>query len=270
MCECCEGDCKLCNAAPANGYHGFPDDLRRIQPVPIPPGFVEIINEEFNLLEKASMTQPLNEAYHHEVLEAYQKISDTFDEFTQLMRKRIPYEDWPERLKIAGVSDELKGEYEPVPEPCKECKNITEKCICDLEDIINKEWHNCSPQSRLDESFRSMMTVMLSWKRYLDSIPLYANKRNEIVELLKAQGVDPLQGMTQMAQSRLESIGRAHNMLMSIIDDDIFTNLNVTNPYWMTGTKNEGDKLYEIRCKLNCLRDNLWSVINILVPKAPR
>ncbi len=53
------------------------------------------------------MNQPLNEAYKNEVLEAYQKISDTFDDFTQLMRKRVPYEQWPDHCKIAGVSEDF-------------------------------------------------------------------------------------------------------------------------------------------------------------------
>lgn len=55
--------------------------------------------------------QPLNEAYKNEILEAYQKISDTFDDFTQLMRKRVPYDNWPNHMKIAGVSEEMMGKY---------------------------------------------------------------------------------------------------------------------------------------------------------------
>jgi hypothetical protein len=57
--------------------------------------------------------QPLNEAYKNEVLEAYQKISDTFDDFTQLMRKRIPYEEWPSHCKIEGIDPDLLGTANP-------------------------------------------------------------------------------------------------------------------------------------------------------------
>jgi hypothetical protein len=54
--------------------------------------------------------QPLNEAYKNEVLEAYQKISDTFDEFTKLIRSRIPYENWPDHCKVAGLNKDLTCE----------------------------------------------------------------------------------------------------------------------------------------------------------------
>ena len=74
MCECCGGDCRLC---------------------------------------EGQMTPPLNEAYKNEVLEAYQEISDTFDDFTQLMRKRVPYEEWPRHLQNVGINPELLGPSDP-------------------------------------------------------------------------------------------------------------------------------------------------------------
>jgi len=43
--------------------------------------------------------QPLNEAYHNEVLEAYQKISDIFHNFTHLIRERIDFQHWPRDLQ---------------------------------------------------------------------------------------------------------------------------------------------------------------------------
>lgn len=48
--------------------------------------------------------QPLNETYKNEILEVYRKISDTFDDFTELMRRRVPYESWPSHCKIDGVN----------------------------------------------------------------------------------------------------------------------------------------------------------------------
>lgn len=80
MCECCGGDCRLC---------------------------------------AEQMKQPLNEAYQNELLEAYQKISDTFDDLTQLMRRRVPYEDWPIHMRFPGINPELigaaaKGEKSPI------------------------------------------------------------------------------------------------------------------------------------------------------------
>lgn len=59
------------------------------------------------------MKQPLNEAYQNEILKAYQKISDTFDDFTQLMRSRVPYESWPKHCQIAGINHELLGLADP-------------------------------------------------------------------------------------------------------------------------------------------------------------
>ncbi len=75
MCECCGGDCRLCRG------------------------------EE--------VKQPLNEAYGNDLLQAYQKISDTFDDFTQLMRKRVPYESWPKHLQIAGLDPDSLGPIDP-------------------------------------------------------------------------------------------------------------------------------------------------------------
>ena len=64
------------------------------------------MSKQYLLLE---VEQPLNEAYDNNLLEAYQKISDTFDDFTQLMRSRTPYESCPEHCKIARVSEDLMG-----------------------------------------------------------------------------------------------------------------------------------------------------------------
>ena len=89
--------------------------------------------------------QPLNEAYHNEVLEAYAKISDTFDSFTQLMRSRVPVEEWPKDLQgIAGVSEELLGKSNqqvltvshcPPPEPKQMDLSLPCAMISRIEDL---------------------------------------------------------------------------------------------------------------------------------------
>ncbi len=67
------------------------------------------------------MEQPLNEAYQNEILEAYQKISDTFDDFTQLMRKRIPYEEWPDHCKVVAGCEvstpDIRVKIDTLPDP---------------------------------------------------------------------------------------------------------------------------------------------------------
>ena len=72
MCECCGGDCKI----------------------------------------RGKIMLDDKQEYQSELLEAYSKISDTFDDFTQLMRKRVPYHSWPQRCKNTEVSDDLKGNPE--------------------------------------------------------------------------------------------------------------------------------------------------------------
>jgi len=49
-----------------------------------------------------------------ELLDAYEKISATFDDFTLLIRNGIPYEEYPDHGKIARVSEDLLGKSEDV------------------------------------------------------------------------------------------------------------------------------------------------------------
>lgn len=84
-----------------------------------------------------------------ELLEAYEKISSTFDDFTQLMRKRVPYQDWPEHCKIAGVSENLLGRAD---EPAK--KNHAQRNK-DVWDVLRE--HGINPL----ESFPSAVIKRL-------------------------------------------------------------------------------------------------------------
>jgi len=56
--------------------------------------------------------QPLEETYNNDLLESYQKACNINSHILNLMRNRIPYEEWPDICKIAGVSDELLGPSE--------------------------------------------------------------------------------------------------------------------------------------------------------------
>ncbi len=238
MCECCGGDCHLCN----------------IQPI-VPPRPPQ---------REAIMKQPLNEAYSNEVLEAYQRISDSFDDFTQLMRKRIPYEEWPERLKIAGVSEELLGEYEKKSPESQKCADLTQECIDSLEDIIAQGWENCKPSSRPDESFRAMLKVMQGWKKYLDSLKMYGDHKKNIQEIMKSQGCDPLANLSNIVIRKIQDMARAEVMLLQVLENDLFRDLSKHNPYWESEHEIESEKLYDTRCKLSCIKDILWDVFGSL------
>lgn len=240
MCECCGGDCKLCNAGPAFGHMGFPQKREDMK------------------------EQPLNEAYHNEVLEAYQKISETFDNFTQLMRQRIPYENWPKNLQIAGVSDKLKGEYEKKTSESEQCANLTQNCIESLEDIIAQGWENCKPSSRPDESFRAMLKVMQGWKKYLDSLKMYGDHKKNIQEIMKSQGCDPLANLSNIVIRKIQDSARAEVMLLQVLENDLFRDLSKHNPYWDSEHEIESEKLYDTRCRLNCIKDTLWDVFGSL------
>lgn len=125
MCECCGGDCRLCSGD--KGFLEFPEPITKVyvrEVVDKNGCSLEemIINDKYKVtptgnpdspFRKEEMKQPLNEAYQNEILESYQKISDTFDDFTQLMRSRVPYESWPKHCQIAGINPELLGPADP-------------------------------------------------------------------------------------------------------------------------------------------------------------
>ncbi len=231
--------------------------------------------------------QPLNEAYGNKLLEAYNKISNTFDAFTQLMRQRVAVEYWPEDLKaIAGVNEEFLGPRECVvcnPEmlhlhdsdsimkfcsehnvkdvynmgkkmsgECEECSQHTLECICSLEQCITNGWKSIQSTSRPDESFRAMFRVMLKWKKHLDE---WEDKKHDV----NATNIFP-----QAVISRLEDIGRAQNKLAGILDEPIFDKLSKHNVYWHSDNEQASDKLDDIRLKLSCISDNLWDLLAIL------
>jgi len=61
-------------------------------------------------------------------------------------------------------------------------------------------------------------------------------------------------------------IGRAQQMLTHLLDDGIFENLSKHNNYWNSEDEVDGDKLFDVRMKLSCLKDNLWELMAILQP----
>lgn len=164
-----------------------------------------------------------------ELLQAYQKISDTFDDFTHLMRARVPYESWPPHCKIAGVNPDLLGP-------------ASGNLGCD------------APGTPID--FNSHL-------RRLEPVPIPEPEKN-IWDLLKEKGFDPTKALPTAMISRIEDIGRAQQRLKSILDDDLFDNLSKHNTYWHSKYEPESDKLDDLRRKLSCLSDNLWDLMTIL------
>lgn len=64
--------------------------------------------------------------------------------------------------------------------------------------------------------------------------------------------------------ARIEDLGRARSLLESVLEEQMFKDLSKHNPYWESEHEVEADKLYDIRCNLRCLIDNLWEVVAIL------
>lgn len=60
------------------------------------------------------MTQILDVEYANELLEVYMKAVSILDEMAAILMRRIPYELWPENLKICGFSDTV-FEYDNDP-----------------------------------------------------------------------------------------------------------------------------------------------------------
>ena len=164
-----------------------------------------------------------------ELLEAYQKISDTFDDFTQLMRARVPYESWPKHCQIGGVNPELLGP-------------ASGNLGCD------------PPGTPID--FDSHL-------KRLPPVPI-PEPQKDIWALLKEKGFDPTKALPTAMISRIEDIGRAQQKLKTILDEDIFDITSKHNPYWNSKHEEESEKLDDLRRKISCLNDNLWDLMTIL------
>lgn len=67
-----------------------------------------------------------------------------------------------------------------------------------------------------------------------------------------------------MMVARIEDLRRARSLLESVLEEQMFKDLSKHNPYWESEHEVEADKLYDIRCNLRCLIDNLWEVVAIL------
>lgn len=166
---------------------------------------------------------------------------------------------------ITDISNDLKKEVQKKDNFCTECQDVIDECICHFEDIVAKGWDDCSPQSRPDKSFRAMLKIMLSWKKYMDSLKSCGEKKIQMNEIYIAQRHNPNDALWRMTIKKLQDLGRAQTMLCSALDSPLFKNLNKHDPYWNANLQEEEEKLDDIRCQLRCLHDNLWGIVSILI-----
>ncbi len=277
MCECCNGDCKLCGGY---GHIRLPEPITKVyvrETVDCGGCQIDelIINDKYIMVEDNSlnptyryeMMETDKQKQQKELLESYQKISDTFDDFTKLMRSRVPYDQWPEHCKIAGVNPEMLGPIEEKPEPInfgKEICELSDKVGKELQEALKHGWKNVQPNNRPDESFRAMVLLMSKWMNFIRAKEQYAEHNNNIWDILKARGLDPTKAFPMAMIDRVQDIGRAQERLKSILDDEIFEKLSKHNPYWDSNHEPECEKLDDLRRKFAQMNDNLWDLWAIL------
>lgn len=231
MCECCGGDCKLCG----------------------------------------------KEMEEKDIFKAYKEMSDKFDEFTQAMRARHT------NLGCDAPGTDITGRFIKVPEfiPIPDLETIIrpeppknfpksfleEVFFCEesLESCLEDGWSHIQPSNRPDESFRAMVKIISKWKMYLEARDKKEEADKKIIDGMKARGVDVDAKMSEAILNRLQDIGRAQQKLKSILDEDLLEQHSKHYPYWHTDDLEvANDRLHDLRCKLNCLSDNLWDLWTIL------
>ncbi len=234
----------------------------------------ECCGGDCRLIEK----QPLNEAYSNEILEAYQLISNTFDDFTQLMRSRIPFAQWPDHCRVPGImvellrtdpSPSLNLEHEEDSKVIQEIPilnfsdivtNHSNKIVQDLKESLRYGWQNVQSSCRPDESFRAMIDVMAKWLDYIESNKIENSQIKPPV--LGTEFIFP-----QATLLRIQAIGRAEERLRDILYDDVFDSTSKHNTYWHSKYELESEKLDHLRRKVAYLSERLWDLLSILENK---
>lgn len=132
--------------------------------------------------------------------------------------------------------------FKPEVSPANEMSQCSEVALKQLEECLEKGWLYVQPKNRPDQSFRMMIEIMWKWKDFINSTQ--ANPVNMI--------------------TRIEDIGRARQLLKSVLEDPIFDMTNKHNVYWESNHEAEHQKLDDLRCKISGINDNLWAVLGIL------
>jgi hypothetical protein len=73
-----------------------------------------------------------------------------------------------------------------------------------------------------------------------------------------------MESLSEKMIKRIEDLGRAESLLKNVLEHSIFESLSKHNPYFHSEHELESDRLYDIRCTLGCIHDNLWGVWAIL------
>ena len=64
--------------------------------------------------------------------------------------------------------------------------------------------------------------------------------------------------------NKLLKVGRAYQLIILLLDDDIFDSLSKHDPYWQDEDETVDDKLHQLRCKIQHMSDQLWDVIALI------
>lgn len=64
--------------------------------------------------------------------------------------------------------------------------------------------------------------------------------------------------------TRIINVGRALEKLNVVLDNEIFDNLSKHNPKWNSEHENESETLYQTRCTLNHIQEQLYEVFALL------
>lgn len=167
-----------------------------------------------------------------------------------------PRETIQEKKMCECCGGDCKLTEKPFTEQLSEQCDVLSK---DLDEAVEKGWYNVQSTRRPDVSFRVMLDIISKWKKYIDN--LSQSKKLAILDVKSKIDEDLL---TNKVISRLEDIGRAKQMIKSILDDDIFDTLSKHNPYWDSEHEVESEKLYDCRMKFGLIQDNLWGLYSIL------
>ena len=209
------------------------------------------------------MKQPLNETYTQDLLAKTSEIIDITRDIERLMIGRLPYDEWPERCKIAGVSEELKSgppSFSPIEETLL---SETSQCARQLQDALDAGWPKIQGDCRPDESFRAMFKVMEKWLSYQRLQKSQSLCRDNIWDIMKAQRMPPESAYPLAMMARIESIGAVKALIKEILDDDIFDK-SAFGPFWTSKFPSFDRKLNEIREKISQIELSLTHVHNIL------
>jgi len=170
----------------------------------------------------------------------------------------------------------MSGECDKCNEHCMDCKcagvpnfditmfDTSDECVRELQLCIKQGWKHVQGDCRPDESFRAMLRIMIKWMAYIEAQKKRQEVNDNIWDVMKSRGLDPTKAFPMSMINRLQDIGRAQQLLKSILDSEIFENLSKHSMFWHSDRCVDAEKLDDIRGRVVCLNDNLWDLWRIL------